>query len=81
MADDQDNRSLARSLKAFQDVVQRAGPAATASYTLIGSIIFLGGIGYGIDRWRGSFPAWSVSGLALGIVFGMYQLAMSVWRK
>jgi F0F1-type ATP synthase assembly protein I len=81
MADDQDIRSLARSLKAFQDVVQRAGPAATASYTLTGSILFLGGIGYGIDRWRGSFPVWSVVGLVLGIVFGMYQLAMSVWRK
>ena len=81
MADDQDKRSLARSLQAFQAAVQRAGPAATASYTLIGSIIFLGGIGYGIDRWRGTFPAWSVGGLVLGIVFGMYQLAMSVWRR
>jgi len=81
MGDDQEIRSLARSLKAFQDVVQRAGPAATASYTLIGSIIFLGGIGYGIDRWRGSFPIWCVGGLVLGIVFGMYQLAMSVWKR
>lgn len=81
MTDEQGPRSLARSLKAFQDVVQRAGPAATASYTLIGSIIFFGGIGYGIDRWRGSFPVWSAGGLVFGIVVGMYQLAMSVWRK
>ena len=81
MSDDQEKRSLARSLQAFQDAMQRAGPAATASYTLIGSIIFFGGIGYGIDRWQGSSPGWTVGGLIFGIVFGMYELAMSVWRR
>ena len=42
-------RSLGRSLKALQTSVERAGPAAAASYSLIGAILLLGGIGYGCD--------------------------------
>src|SRR5260221_14021528 len=46
------HRFLSRSVKALQDTVGRAGPAATASYTLIGAILVLGGIGYALDAWR-----------------------------
>ena len=41
-------RSLGRSLKTLQTSVQRAGPAAAASYSLIGAILLFGGIGYGV---------------------------------
>jgi F0F1-type ATP synthase assembly protein I len=53
---DDGDRTLQRSLKAFQDNVRRAGPAAAAGYTLIGAIILLGGIGYALDSWRGTSP-------------------------
>jgi len=47
-----------RSARALQQNVQRAGPAAGASYTLIGAIILLGGIGYGLDVWLGTSRPW-----------------------
>lgn len=72
---------LADSARQFQENAERAGPAAGASYTLIGSIIVLGGIGYAIDRWQGTTPWFLLGGLLLGIVVGFYELAKSVWRK
>ena len=73
--------SLERAAKAFQQNVTRAGPVAAASYTLIGAIIFLGGIGYALDRWRGTSPWFLLGGLLLGIVVGFYELAKTVWRR
>jgi F0F1-type ATP synthase assembly protein I len=82
MTDDKDRDSLlVRSTRALQNNAEQAGPAAGASYTLIGAIILFGGIGYAIDRWRGSSPGFLVGGLLLGIVVGMYELAKTVFRK
>jgi F0F1-type ATP synthase assembly protein I len=64
----------------FQDNMRRAGPAAGASYALIGAIILLGGIGYAIDNWQGTTPWFLLGGLLLGIVVGFYELAKTVWR-
>ena len=73
--------SLERATKAFQENVTRAGPVAAASYALIGAIILLGGIGYAIDRWRGTSPWFLLGGLLLGIVVGFYELAKAVWPR
>ena len=81
MQGDDRARSLGRSLKTLQRSVQRAGPAAAASYSLIGAILVLGGIGYLCDRWFGSEPWGLVSGLMIGVVTGFYQLAKAVWRR
>jgi F0F1-type ATP synthase assembly protein I len=72
---------LERSAKSFQENAERAGPAAGASYTLIGAILLLGGLGYAIDAWRGTAPWFLVGGLLLGIVVGMWELAKTVWRR
>ena len=64
-----------------RSTAEQAGPAAGASYTLIGAIILLGGIGYAHRRWRGTSPWFLVGGLLLGIVVGMYELAKTVWHK
>ena len=81
MLGDERPRSLARSLRSLHSNVQRAGPAAAASYTLIGAILLCGGIGYAIDRYRGGgSDAFLVSGLILGLVVGFYELAMTMWR-
>ena len=74
-------RNLAKSLKVFQDSVVRSGPAAGASYTLIGAIILLGGIGYAVDRSQGTAPWFLLGGLTLGLVVGFYELAKTVFRK
>jgi len=72
---------LERSTKALQENAERSGPAAGASYTMIGAVIFCGAIGYAIDAWRGTSPWFLVGGLLFGIVVGMYEIAKIVWRK
>ncbi len=59
----------------------RSGPVAGASYTLIGAIILLGGIGYAVDDWRGTSPWFLMAGLGLGIVVGFYELVKVAWRR
>jgi F0F1-type ATP synthase assembly protein I len=81
MPNDDRTRGLARSLKALHESAQRAGPAAAASYSLIGSIVFLGGLGYAVDTWQGTAPAFLVGGLILGLVTGFYLLAKAIWRR
>jgi ATP synthase protein I len=81
MPDNDSGLFLARSLKFLQENIRRSGPAAMASYALIGAILLFGGIGYGLDRWLGTRP-WLVStGLLLGIIVGFYELARSVWHR
>ena len=62
------------AVRGLQSTVVRAGPAAGAGYTLIGSIVVLGGAGYGLDRWLGTGPRLLVGGLFAGIVVGFYEL-------
>lgn len=71
----------ARSLKYLQENLRRAGPVAGAGYTLIGSILLLGGLGYAIDYWQGTSPWFLLGGLLLGIVVGFYELAKIIWRR
>jgi len=78
---DDRSRFLQRSMKSFQDNVSRSGPVAAASYALIGAIILLGGVGYGVDRWLGSSPWFLVAGLLLGIIVGFFELAKAVWPR
>jgi ATP synthase protein I len=72
---------LERSAKSLQDNFLRAGPAMSASYTLIGAILVLGGIGYALDAWLGTSPWCLLVGLLLGIVVGFYELAKTVWGR
>ena len=73
-------KTLERSMRAFQENVQRAGPAASASYTLTGGILLLGGLGYAADRWFETSPWFFLTGLVVGIVAGFYALVMSTRR-
>jgi F0F1-type ATP synthase assembly protein I len=52
-----------------------------AGYTLMAAIMLLGGLGYALDRWRGTSPWFLVFGLLLGLVVGFVELAKIVWRK
>jgi F0F1-type ATP synthase assembly protein I len=69
------------SLKALQTTISRSGPAATVSYTLIGAIVLLGGIGYALDEWLGTSPWFLFGGLVLGIIVGFYELAKTIWKS
>ena len=73
---------LARSLQQLQDNIRRAGPAATASYSLIGAILLFGGGGHLVDRWlwQGTAHWFLLGGLLVGVVVGFYGLAKIVWK-
>lgn len=76
-----DNRTwFERSLRAFNVNMVQAGPAAMAGYSLIGSILLLGGLGYGLDAWLGTRPWGLLVGLGLGIVVGFYELIRATWK-
>ncbi|HYS26564.1 MAG TPA: AtpZ/AtpI family protein [Vicinamibacterales bacterium] len=73
--------SYSRSAKSLQENASNAGAAAAASYTLVGGIIVLGGLGYLLDRWQGTGPWGLLIGLALGIIVGFYDLVKTATRR
>ena len=81
MADKEQNSSFGRSAKSLQENVTRSGSVIAASYTLVGGIILLGGIGYAVDYWRGTSPWFLLAGLTLGIIVGFYELVKTTSRK
>ena len=78
---DEQRSRLVDMLKALQPGVQAIGPSAAIGYSLIGSIAFLGLIGYGFDRWRGAGSTGLVVGMLLGVIVGMYLLAKELWHR
>ena len=68
-------------MEAFQETVRQSAPAAMGSYTLIGAILLLGGIGYAVDLWWGTSPWFLLAGLVLGLVVGFYELARTVFKR
>jgi F0F1-type ATP synthase assembly protein I len=72
---------VGRSLRSFQENVNRSGPAAAGSYALIGAIVLLGGLGYLVDVWCRTSPWFLLAGLLVGLVVGFYQLARTVWPR
>jgi F0F1-type ATP synthase assembly protein I len=81
VTDDERGSGLVRATKALQENLRRAGPVAGASYTLVGAILLLGGLGYAADGWLGTSPWGLVTGLALGIIVGFYELIKTVWPR
>lgn len=75
------SRRLAQSLASFSETVRRSGPAASASYGLIGALLLFGGIGYALDRWLSTAPWCLLGGLIFGIIVGFYELAKTVWHR
>ena len=76
-----DDGFLERAARSLQENAERSGPAAGASYGLIGGILLLGGIGYAVDQWLATSPWFLIGGLALGLIVGFYELAKTVWHQ
>jgi F0F1-type ATP synthase assembly protein I len=79
--DDDGDSFVSRTSRSLQENAERAGPAAGASYTLIGAILLLGGIGYAVDVWRGTSHWFLLAGLLMGVIVGFVDLARVVWKK
>ena len=73
--------SLDRATKSLQENITASGNVAAASYTLVGAIILLGGLGYLVDSWRDTSPWFLLTGLLLGMVIGFWELVKAVFWK
>lgn len=70
------------SFISFQNVVNQAGPAASASYTLFASLLIFIFIGYSIDNSFDSSPLGLIVGLMFGLAVGFYQLFKTfIWKQ
>ena len=81
MAKKDRDSSLTQTTQSFEESVSRSASALGASYTLVGAVLLLGGIGYGVDRWRGTSPWFLLAGLLLGVVIGFYELVKVTNRR
>ena len=69
------------SLNYFQKIITQSGPAAVASYSLVGTIIICIALGWLVDSKKGTSPYGLLAGLGLGLISGFYQLAKTIWRN
>jgi F0F1-type ATP synthase assembly protein I len=81
MAKEKQPFPVERAAKSLQENLTHSGGVAAASYTLVGGIILLGGIGYALDSWQGTSPWFLLTGLILGIVVGFWELVKTVFWK
>lgn len=65
----------------FQKIVKDSGPAAAASYSLIGGVIIFVLLGYFLDEWLNTKPWLMLIGLTIGLSAGFYEIAKTIWHK
>ncbi len=76
---DKPSRNFSRGWSAFQKFVSQSGPAASASYALLGSILFCTLLGYVIDTAYETSPYGVLIGMGIGLMAGFYHLAKTMW--
>ena len=83
MADIEDRAGIhiRKSLESFQKIIKQAGPAASASYGLVASILLFTFIGWYIDSNNDTSPFWVIVGIFIGILVGFYQLIKTMTSK
>ena len=78
-SDDVSKSNPAKSFIYLQKIVQKSGPAATASYTLMASVLILTLLGWYVDDVKETSPFGILLGLGLGLLLGFYYLARTIW--
>ena len=83
MADSEDRSGIdvGKSLDSFQKIIKQAGPAASASYSLVASILLFTFIGWYIDSNNDTSPFWVIVGIFIGILVGFYHLLRTMTSK
>ena len=79
--DDRSSPDTGRSFFFFQKIVQQSGPAASASYNLLASILIFTFIGWYIDEKNETSPLGVLIGISFGLIIGFYHLLKIIWTK
>lgn len=69
------------ALSSFQKFLRQAGPAIAASYSLIGALVLLSGGGFLLDRWLETGRIFTIVGVVLGLLVGLYEIAKVALKK
>ena len=75
---DQSEFNLKKTLESFQKIVHKTAPAASGSYSLIGSILMFTFLGWCIDQNSTLSPKGILSGVFFGLIIGFYLLFKSI---
>ena len=67
-------RFIFNSITSFHKTLHQAAPVASASYSLIASLLLFIFIGVYVDNYFGIAPLGTLIGLLIGLVIGFYQL-------
>ncbi|MEJ2054379.1 MAG: AtpZ/AtpI family protein [Calditrichaceae bacterium] len=57
-----------------RNAFRKAEPYLNIGYTLIGSILFFGYVGYLVDKWTDLKPIFLIIGLFIGLFGGFYNM-------
>ena len=71
---EKEKKGKSANLSALSDSFQKAAPYINIVYTLMGSILMFGLLGWWLDKKFSMKPWLLLSGLFLGLVVGFYHL-------
>ena len=76
-----DNKFDLRYFRSLQNILSAAGPAASAAYTLTGSILIFLFLGWYFDKQNHTSPVGLLTGILLGLSIGFYSLFKAIKQK
>ena len=78
---DESDQFVRGANESLQTNLDRGEPVIFASYSIVGAILLLGGIGYLLDRWLGTLPWLFLVGTAVGLCIAFYALITAARRR
>tara|TARA_B100000886_G_scaffold269024_1_gene193107 strand:- start:1244 stop:1537 length:294 start_codon:yes stop_codon:yes gene_type:complete len=75
------NKYDLKYFRSLQNILSAAGPAASASYTLTGSILIFLFVGWYFDNENNTSPVGLITGILLGLFIGFYHLFKTIKQK
>ena len=79
--EDRSGTGIGKSFDSFQKIIKQSGPAASASYGLVASILLFTFIGWSIDANNNTSPIGVLVGVFFGILVGFYHLIKTMSSK
>lgn len=71
---DQPDRFRSNTNESMQSNLDRGEPLIFASYSIVGAVVLLGGLGYVLDRRFDSGPWFFLGGVAIGLCIAFYTV-------